>query len=89
MKGRVSMKQNRAVLCQRLGKICEVSAMIVKCPECGKEVSLTAKCCPHCGYNRIRELDPRYNMQKRKRKTQKIVCGVIMIILVLIIICFL
>lgn len=67
----------------------EVSAMIVKCPECGKEVSLTAKCCPHCGYNRIRELDPRYNIQKRRRKIRNIICGTITAICCLILICLL
>ena len=23
---------------------------LINCPECGKEVSLTAVSCPHCGY---------------------------------------
>lgn len=25
---------------------------LIKCPECGKEMSDTAKTCPHCGYKK-------------------------------------
>lgn len=25
---------------------------LIKCPECGKEISDTAKVCPHCGYKK-------------------------------------
>jgi hypothetical protein len=31
---------------------------LIKCPECGQEISDTVKNCPHCGY-KIKELDKR------------------------------
>jgi len=31
---------------------------LIKCPECGQEISDTVKSCPHCGY-KIKELDKR------------------------------
>lgn len=28
---------------------------LIKCPECGKEISDTAKSCPNCGYEKERQ----------------------------------
>lgn len=45
--------------------------MIVKCPECGAEISSNAKSCPKCGYSKIRQIDPRYGL--KRRHTAKII----------------
>lgn len=29
---------------------------IIQCPECGGQISDSAKCCPHCGFKRKREV---------------------------------
>ena len=42
---------------------------IINCPECGKEVSDTATCCVHCGYN----LKKNSGLQKKKKYL--IICG--------------
>lgn len=42
--------------------------MLIKCPECQKEISEHAKCCPHCGYP-INETKPGENSSKLKSFT--------------------
>ena len=37
---------------------------IIKCPECGKEISSSAPACPNCGYSRI--LAPQSNAKTKK-----------------------
>lgn len=37
---------------------------LIKCPECGKEISETAKVCPNCGYK-----IPRKTMEKETKIT--------------------
>lgn len=52
---------------------------LIKCPECGKEISNTAKSCPNCGYRIKRQK----NNVKRK---PTIIGGAILIIIVIILI---
>lgn len=40
-----------------------VNMALVKCPECGKEVSNSAAVCPNCGYG----IKKYYDEKKRKR----------------------
>ena len=55
---------------------------LVKCPECGNDVSDTARTCPHCGYNlRIK------NTEQKPRRKKKwlpfvIIGGVLLTILI-------
>ena len=38
---------------------------LIKCPECGKEVSSSAPTCPHCGYQLKKTTQSHYNYQSR------------------------
>ncbi|MDY5355633.1 MAG: zinc ribbon domain-containing protein, partial [Eubacteriales bacterium] len=38
---------------------------LIKCPECGKEVSSSAPTCPHCGYQLKKTTPSHYNYQSR------------------------
>lgn len=52
---------------------------LIKCPECGKEISDTAKSCPNCGYEEIQD----YKVQNHSlRYTILIILGVLVIILI-------
>jgi len=42
---------------------------LIKCPECGKEISDMAQACPHCGYSRF--------VQKAKGGKNKILAGIL------------
>lgn len=45
---------------------------LIKCPECGKEISDTAKVCPHCGY-RLKTID---YVKHKKISTNILIIGV-------------
>ncbi len=47
---------------------------LIKCKECGKEFSDTARVCPHCGYNPFFQQEQRINTSKKK---SKIVAGLL------------
>lgn len=51
---------------------------LIKCPECGKDVSDSAKTCPNCGYN------VKYKYIKSIIKSKKILYLIITIIIVLV-----
>lgn len=48
---------------------------LIKCPECGKEISDTVKSCPHCGY--------KIKISKTKNSRMRIMYAIIVIILVI------
>ena len=54
---------------------------LIKCPECGKEVSDTIKTCPHCGY-KIK----RGHKERNKHNNKRIFIGVVCILLIFTII---
>lgn len=45
---------------------------LIKCPECGQEISDTAKSCPHCGY-KTEKMNPE-KMVKYKKITSILIC---------------
>lgn len=47
---------------------------LIECPECNKQVSETAKTCPHCGY--------KLNADKIKRRNKTILWVILICILV-------
>lgn len=51
---------------------------IIKCPECGKEISSTAPVCPYCGYSRI--LAPQ-SKEKTRRNAIIFIVGAILAML--------
>lgn len=51
---------------------------LVKCPECGAEVSDAATSCPHCGYPLIAEISPK----KRPAFNPKVIVALILVIVV-------
>lgn len=55
---------------------------LTKCPECGQEISDTAKSCPHCGY-KIKKVT---NLKQFDKK--KIMMPIILVVLVSIIVIF-
>lgn len=59
---------------------------LIKCPECGKEVSDKAEMCPNCGYKIASS-----NNNKRNKKINKplfFILGVVIIVMILVIIFF-
>ena len=50
---------------------------LISCPECGKEVSDTAKKCPNCGYQ----------IKKRNKKLH-ILVGIVVVVLIIIAVCY-
>ena len=48
---------------------------LIKCPECGKQISDTVRVCPKCGYKRKRE-------SKINKKKLIIICSVLLLVLV-------
>ncbi len=55
---------------------------LINCPECGKEISDSAKVCIHCGY-KMRKKESVLNKIKGidKRKLQKLAIGIVAIVL--------
>ena len=50
---------------------------LIKCPECGKEVSDTAKTCVHCGYKLVKKTSLKEkikNMPNKQRSICKKIC---------------
>ena len=49
---------------------------LIKCPECGKEISDTAKACPNCGY-RLKKLDI---AKHKKISTYILIIGILLFV---------
>jgi hypothetical protein len=65
---------------------------LINCPECGNQISDTAKSCPHCGYilkNRKRKTDkphcPQFNISKNKIIIASVLVIVVFLAIILII----
>ena len=58
---------------------------LIKCPECGKEISDKAQICPGCG---IKIDNENKDFTKTKKKRQKTVLGKILLACVILIIIF-
>lgn len=54
---------------------------LIKCPECGQQVSDRAKKCPHCGYVLT---TPTSNSTKRNRNKRWIIIAVLVLILIIV-----
>ncbi len=53
---------------------------LIKCPECGQEISDTAKSCPHCGY-KTKKINPE-KIAKYKKITSILICiGIVMVVI--------
>lgn len=71
---------------------------LIICPECGKDVSDTAKSCPHCGYNiekhiadsKKTEMTPKVSETPKAKKSSKIglIIGIVALIFIIIIAIF-
>lgn len=67
---------------------------LIKCPECGKEISDSVKICPHCGYSirkhiRVKNREKDVNANEKKYKNIKMIAlavGIVIFIFVLIVI---
>lgn len=54
---------------------------LIKCPECGQEISDTAKSCPHCGYKTKKSINPE-TIAKCIRITSILICiGIAMVVI--------
>lgn len=53
---------------------------LIKCPECGKEISDTAKVCPHCGYKQ-KKLDI---AKHKKISTSILIIGMLLFVVAIL-----
>lgn len=54
---------------------------IIKCPECGKEISNQASSCPNCGYSLSNETQENNNAKSQASKKPSGSCGCLIIII--------
>jgi len=66
---------------EKLGSIGGTVMALLKCPECGKEISDKAENCPHCGYVLVKNELPKIRRTELTRNPPKPVPGVICIAL--------
>ena len=78
------MKENHVKLCKDymvlflVGRKCSMA--LIKCPECGKEVSDKAKICPNCGVD-IMENAPNIEPIKKKKRLKYVGLAIILLCL--------
>lgn len=54
---------------------------LIKCPECGKEISDTSKTCIHCGYKIEKEINTKPQARRRKKWLIPVIIGGIVLTL--------
>ena len=53
---------------------------LMNCPECGKEISNQAKCCPHCGFPLESETEKKLREAREKDKQSLVKIGALTLV---------